>query len=90
VRDVRFTPSGQAPTSALPPKADIAWRNWNVRFVQELTFCAAAKNVGFDYLVSESKSSLSHSAATIMTMPIVGMFQMIERAKGKSAVYKNA
>jgi hypothetical protein len=58
---------------------------------QKQTSCSAVKNVVVRLPRPRiEKLHFSHSAATIMTIPIVGMFQMIERAKGKSAAYRNA
>jgi hypothetical protein len=41
--------------SALPPKADIAERDRNVRFVPQADSCTAAKSVLFDHLVGGRK-----------------------------------
>ena len=39
--------------SALPPKADIGTRSWDVRFVPKADICSAAKIPLFDHLVGE-------------------------------------
>jgi len=77
--------------SALPPKADIAECDGDVRFVPKADILRCGKERRYSITTSTNrKAHFSHSAATIMTMPIVGIFQMIERAIGKSAAYRNA
>ena len=77
--------------SALTPKADIVKRRWDVRFVPKADILRCGRDWRYSITSSANrKAHFSHTAATIITMPIVGMFQMIERAKGKSAAYRNA
>ena len=72
-------------------KADIRQCKTNVRYVPKADILRYGKERRYSITSSANrKAHFSHSAATIMTMPIVGMFQIIERAKGKSAAYRNA
>ena len=81
----------QLPMSALPPKAEIGTQPRNVRFVPKADIMRCGKERRYSITTSTNrKAHFSHSAATIMTMPIVGIFQMIERAIGKFAAYRNA
>ena len=41
--------------SALPPKADIVGREWDVRFVPKADSCTAAKWILFDHLAGATK-----------------------------------
>ena len=45
------------PMSALPPKADIPVRNYNVRFVPKADILRCGKNALFDHLVSNAEQS---------------------------------